>query len=112
MAALLGLVERGDPGSPLRWTIKSPRIFAEQLTRGGHLVSAWTVANLLREQGSACRVMPSRSRAALCVNIDRDAQFGYLTAQSGAHIGDGLAALQPNAGTTPSHGLMHSRRTG
>jgi hypothetical protein len=43
VAALLGLVERderGDPGSPLRWTIKSPRIFAEQLTRGGHLVSA------------------------------------------------------------------------
>ena len=33
--------------------------------------------------------MPSRSRAALCVNIDRDVQFGYLTAQSGAHIGDG-----------------------
>jgi len=37
--------------------------------------------------------MPSRSRAALCVNIDRDVQFGYLTAQSGAQIGDGLAAL-------------------
>jgi hypothetical protein len=41
--ALLALVEpdeRGDPMSPLRWTTKSLRHLAEELTRQGHPVSA------------------------------------------------------------------------
>jgi Rhodopirellula transposase DDE domain len=48
-AALLGLVEpdsRGDPTSPLRWTTKSTRKLADELTRQGHRVSADTVAEL------------------------------------------------------------------
>ena len=52
--ALLALVEpdeRGDPVSPLRWTTKSLRNLAEELTREGHPVSAPTVGRLLREQG-------------------------------------------------------------
>src|SRR4051794_15036731 len=50
VAALLALVEpdeRGDPMSPLRWTTKSLRRLAEQLTRQGHPVSAMTVGNML-----------------------------------------------------------------
>jgi transposase len=53
-AALLRLVEpeeRGDPMSPLRWTTKSLRHLAEELTGQGHRVSAPTVARLLRETG-------------------------------------------------------------
>jgi len=49
--ALLGLVEpdeRGDPDSPLRWTTKSLRNLAEELSRQGHPVSAPTVGRLLR----------------------------------------------------------------
>lgn len=52
--ALLALVEpdeRGDPMSPLRWTTKSTRKLAAELTRQGHRVSADTVAGLLREEG-------------------------------------------------------------
>ena len=52
--ALLALVEpdeRGDPGSPLRWTVKSLRNLAVELTRKGHPVSAPTVGRLLHEQG-------------------------------------------------------------
>lgn len=52
--ALLALVEpdvRGDPISPLRWTVKSTRQLAGDLTRQGHRVSADTVAVLLREEG-------------------------------------------------------------
>ncbi|MGW4027314.1 ISAzo13-like element transposase-related protein, partial [Streptomyces sp. NPDC005009] len=52
--ALLALVEpdeRGDPMSPLRWTTKSLRNLAEELTRQGHPVSAPTVGRLLKEQG-------------------------------------------------------------
>ena len=44
--ALLALVEpqeRGDPMSPLRWTTKSTRNLADELTRQGHKVSADTV---------------------------------------------------------------------
>src|SRR3954452_19086741 len=52
--ALLALVEpdvRGDPMSPLRWTTKSTRPLAAELTRQGHRVSADTVADLLRADG-------------------------------------------------------------
>ncbi len=52
--ALLALVEpeeRGDPMSPLRWTTKSTRNLAAELTRQGHKVSADTVGDLLREEG-------------------------------------------------------------
>ena len=41
--ALLALVEpeeRGDPESPLRWTVKSVRTLAAELTAQGHPVSA------------------------------------------------------------------------
>jgi hypothetical protein len=49
--ALLALVEpdeRGDPMSPLRWTTKSLRHLAVELTRQGHPVSAPTVGRLLK----------------------------------------------------------------
>jgi hypothetical protein len=52
--ALLALVEpdeRGDPMSPLRWTTKSTRRLAAELTRAGHRISADTVADQLREEG-------------------------------------------------------------
>src|ERR1700727_2850919 len=52
--ALLALVEpdeRGDPMSPLRWTTKSLRHLAHELTRQGHRVGADTVGDLLRAEG-------------------------------------------------------------
>ena len=52
--ALLALVEpeeRGDPMSPLRWTTKSTRNLAAELTRQGHRVGADTVGDLLRAEG-------------------------------------------------------------
>src|SRR5437762_13922046 len=54
LPALLALVEpqeRGDPMSPLRWTTKSTRTLAAELTRQGHKVSADTVGTLLRAEG-------------------------------------------------------------
>src|SRR5439155_1556585 len=50
--ALLALVEadeRGDPMTPLRWTTKSTRNLAGELTAAGHPVSADTVDKLLHE---------------------------------------------------------------
>jgi hypothetical protein len=54
--ALLALVEpdeRGDPMSPLRWTSKSTRALATELTGQGRRISADSVAGLLRAEVSA-----------------------------------------------------------
>jgi len=54
VAALESLLEpsmRGDPESPLRWTCKSIRRLAEELTRQRHAVSPNTVALLLKDAG-------------------------------------------------------------
>ncbi len=88
--ALLALVEpdeRGDPESPLRWTTKSTRTLAEELTRSGHKVSAWTVANLLRELGFSLQANAKQVEGAR--HIDRDAQFAYLNARAEDHIAAG-----------------------
>jgi Rhodopirellula transposase DDE domain len=84
--ALLALVEpeeRGDPVSPLRWTTKSVRTLAAELTRQGHQVSADTVHQLLRAQGfslqASAKVIEGRQHP------DRDAQFRYISEQARAH---------------------------
>ncbi len=54
VAELEKLVEpfsRGDPMRPLRWTCKSVRRLAEELTAQGHRISAAKVAELLAELG-------------------------------------------------------------
>ena len=83
--ALLALVEpdeRGDPGSPLRWTVKSVRVLAAELTRQGHAVSADTVDMLLHEQGFSLQGNAKTIEGSR--HPDRDAQFGYINAQARA----------------------------
>ncbi|MFC7388456.1 ISAzo13 family transposase [Sphaerisporangium rhizosphaerae] len=80
--ALLALVEpdeRGDPMSPLRWTTKSLRNLAEELTQQGHPVSAPTVGRLLREQGFSLQANAKTLEGTQ--HPDRDAQFRYLNEQ-------------------------------
>ena len=81
--ALLALVEpqeRGDPMSPLRWTAKSTRNLADELTRQGHKVSADTVGDLLRAAGFSLQgnatIIEGRRRP------DRDAQSGTSASRS------------------------------
>jgi hypothetical protein len=80
--ALLALVEpdqRGDPESPLRWTVKSTRSLAAELTRQGHRIGPDTVAALLKAEGFS---LQGTSRTAEGVrHPDRDAQFHYINAQ-------------------------------
>src|SRR6516164_10951867 len=49
LEALLEPLTRGDPMSPLRWTCKSTRRLAAELTSQGHRVGYRTVAWLLHE---------------------------------------------------------------
>jgi transposase len=88
--ALLALVEpdeRGDPMSPLRWTTKSLRHLAEELTRQGHRVSAPTVGRLLRREGFSLQANVKTLEGAQ--HPDRDAQFRYLNQQVKDHQADG-----------------------
>jgi len=81
--ALLALVEpdeRGDPMSPLRWTTKSTRRLAVELTAQGHRISADTVADLLRAEGFSLQGNAKTLEGAQ--HADRDAQFGYLNEQA------------------------------
>ncbi|ANZ21838.1 rhodopirellula transposase [Streptomyces noursei ATCC 11455] len=90
--ALLALVEpdeRGDPMSPLRWTVKSTRNLAAELTRQGHKVSADTVGDLLREEGFSLQANAKTVEGRQ--HPDRDAQFRYINDRAKGH----MAAGQP-----------------
>jgi hypothetical protein len=88
--ALLALVEpdeRGDPMSPLRWTTKSTRKLAAELTAQGHKVSADTVGDLLRAEGFSLQGNAKTIEGKQ--HPDRDAQFRYINEQARAHQASG-----------------------
>jgi Rhodopirellula transposase DDE domain len=83
--ALLALVEpqeRGDPVSPLRWTAKSTRVLAAELTAQGHKVSPDTVGDLLRAEGFSLQGNAKTIEGAQ--HPDRDVQFRYISEQARA----------------------------
>jgi len=83
MAALEKLVEpttRGDPESPLRWTCKSLRTLAGELTKNGHSVSYPKVGDLLRELGYSLQA--NRKMLEGSEHPDRNAQFEFINDQS------------------------------
>jgi transposase len=67
---------RGDPESPLRWTTKSTRKLAEQLTQAGHPISHSAVAKLLRVLGYS--LQSTRKKMEGSQHPDRDDQFRYI----------------------------------
>jgi transposase len=78
-AALERLVEpesRGDPQSPLRWTCKSTRNLAKELTAQGYLVGPTTVRHLLKDAGYSLQA--NRKTREGTSHPDRDAQFRYI----------------------------------
>ncbi|MCZ4611539.1 ISAzo13 family transposase [Streptomyces sp. Lzd4kr] len=96
--ALLALVEpdeRGDPMSPLRWTGKSTRNLAAELTRQGHRVCADTVGALLREEGFSLQAGSKTIEGKQ--HPDRDAQFRYINEQAKEHIGAGQPVISVDA---------------
>ncbi len=82
LEALVDPVTRGDPDSPLRWTCKSTRRLAEELTRRGHPISPRSVAALLTDAGYSLQANRKTREGAR--HPDRDAQFGYINAQVAA----------------------------
>ena len=68
--------------SPLRWTAKSARALADELTAQGHKVSADTVGDLLRAEGFSLQGDAKAIEGAQ--HPDRDAQFRYISEQARA----------------------------
>ena len=80
--ALETLVEpltRGDPQSPLRWTCKSTRTLAAELTRQNHPVSHEKVAQFLRDMNYS--LQGNRKTKEGADHPDRDAQFRHINEQ-------------------------------
>ena len=71
---------RGDPQSPLRWTSKSVRRLAAELTERGFAIGADKVAELLRELKYSLQA--NRKKREGKQHLDRDAQFQFIAAHS------------------------------
>jgi len=96
--ALLALVDpaaRGDPESPLRWTVKSTRTLARELTRQGHTVSDRTVGRLLAGEGFS--LQGNAKQAEGSQHPDRDAQFRYINGQASEHQAAGQPVVSVDA---------------
>ena len=94
LVALDDLVEptaRGDPMSPLRWTAKSVRRLADELTAAGHPVSASKVGQLLRAMDYSLQAPAKENEGAQ--HPDRDAQFGHINQQAQAHLDAGQPVI-------------------
>jgi len=88
--ALESLIEpgtRGDPESPLRWTTKSTRKLASELTAMGHAISHTVVGKLLHSSGYS--LQGTRKTLEGAQHPDRDAQFGYIGALAGKYLAAG-----------------------
>lgn len=96
--ALEDLVEpmsRGQPDSPLRWTCKSTRNLAGELTRNHHPVSARKVAYLLHEAGYSLQA--NRKTREGLGHPDRNAQFEYINDQVMSFLEAGEPAISVDA---------------
>lgn len=76
LEALVEPLARGDPESPLRWTCKSIRTLAAELTKNNHPISHEKVAQFLREMDYS--LQGNRKTKDGKQHPDRDAQFEYI----------------------------------
>ncbi len=86
--ALESLVEpdaRGDPMSPLRWTLKSTRTLGAELGRLGHRAGASVVGQLLAHLGYSLQANAKVAEGAQ--HADRDGQFRYINGLAAEHLG-------------------------
>jgi transposase len=78
---------RGDPESPLRWTVKSVRRLAGELKRAGHKTSHRMVAELLHELGYSLQANSKTIEGAS--HPDRNAQFNFINRKVARYLASG-----------------------
>jgi len=94
----------GDPMSPLRWTCKSTRTLAEDLSRQGYSVSANTVGRLLRHCGYSLQA--NRKTIEGKQHPDRDAQFQHISRRVQAFQRAGQPAISVDTKKKETLGKM------
>jgi Rhodopirellula transposase DDE domain len=90
LVVLDSLVEpesRGDPMSPLRWTIKSTRTLSGELTRLGHRAGSGLVGRMLHYLGYSLQANAKVTEGAQ--HPDRDAQFAHINTTAAEHLATG-----------------------
>ena len=93
-AKLEDLVEpptRGHPATCLRWTLKSTRRLAEELTAQGHPISHTAVGKLLDELGYS--LQGTRKTLEGGNHPDRNAQFEYIAQRVSEYQGRGQPVI-------------------
>ncbi len=91
MERLVEPATRGDPESPLRWTAKSTRLLARELTAQGHRISHTRVSDLLRLQGYSLQANQKTREGSR--HPDRNAQFLYINNCVKAQLKAGAPAI-------------------
>lgn len=82
---------RGDPQSPLRWTCKSTRAIAKQLSKKKHPISHTKVAQILHSLNYS--LQSNRKTEEGADHPDRDAQFRHINAAVCKSIELGLPVI-------------------
>ena len=94
LQAVEGMIEghtRGDPQTPLRWTCKSTRAIARELSRHHHAVSHMKVAQLLHQLDYS--LQSNRKTEEGTDHPDRDAQFRHINAAVKQCLAQGLPVI-------------------
>ncbi len=80
LESLVDPLTRGDPESPLRWTLKSTRVLAAELRQRGYPVGAQKVCEMLHKLGyslqSVFKTVEGKQHP------DRNAQFEHINARA------------------------------
>jgi hypothetical protein len=98
LVVLDSLVEpgsRGDPMSALRWTVKSTRQLAGEMTRLGHKAGSSLVGRMLHYLGYSLQANAKVTEGAQ--HPDRDGQFRYINDQAKAHLDAGQPVISVDA---------------
>jgi hypothetical protein len=91
LEALVDPVTRGDPESPLRWTSKSTRKLAEEVTAQGYPVSPQKVGQLLQASGYSLQATQKTLEGT--AHPDRNAQFEFINDRVDACHAKGMPVI-------------------
>lgn len=91
LETLVDPVTRGDPESPLRWTSKSTRKLAAELSAQGYPVSPQKVGQLLNASGYSLQATQKTIEGT--AHPDRDEQFGFINDLVDAFQGRGAPVI-------------------
>jgi hypothetical protein len=91
LESLVEPLTRGDPESPLRWTCKSTRRLAGEMTRAGWPLSDRSVAALLHDM--QYRLQGNQKTLEGNQHPDRNAQFAYINSSVAMALAEGQPVI-------------------